>query len=437
MSIIGSIRIALNIALRNIRRRSWRTILILLSLTFTVASCISVGSVVSSIRTEVSDAQLCGREAGYPYYSDFIAVGFRYWYEVKSIREALLTESQLLQMQSIEGVSQVEPYFGSYNPVGFGFEGTSFLELQNGESKSFDSFIMIVGVDPELEAERWGVGSRMIMIQGGFLGHDSSNQAVVGYQFAEKHNVKVGDVLVIPRGLESDRKLFEFTEELRLKIVGIYWTGTEYDKQILTDLNTLQKGLGLENLYVCAFIRLTHEANATKVLEELWNMKGLDILVPSKGRVHFSFAGSGLFSYALPEPTKQMSIANFQTIITSLITTGIFVSATFWSSVRERQWEVGLLKVIGFSPRFISNELLLESLILGSISGIMGFISSYFLALISNTIASQFMPSIIFSAGLSDSITAVLLSIFLSMMSSYFPALFASDMSPIETLRRR
>jgi putative ABC transport system permease protein len=249
--------------------------------------------------------------------------------------------------------------------------------------------------------------------------------------------VKVGDVLVIPRGLESDRKLFEFTEELRLKIVGIYWTGTEYDKQILTDLNTLQKGLGLENLYVCAFIRLTHEANATKVLEELWDMRGLDILVPSKGRVHFSFAGSGLFSYALPEPTKQMSIANFQTIITSLITTGIFVSATFWSSVRERQWEVGLLKVIGFSPRFISNELLLESLILGSFSGIMGFISSYFLALISNTIASQFMPSIIFSAGLSDSITAVLLSIFLSMMSSYFPALFASDMSPIETLRRR
>ena len=433
---MGNIRTALNIALRNIRRRSWRTILIVLSLTFTVASCISVGSVVNSIRTQVSDAQLCGREAGYPYYSDFITVGFRYWYQIKSIREVLLTESQLVQMKSIEGISQVEPYFGSYNPVGFGFEGTSFIELLNGESKSIESFIMIVGVDPELEAERWGVGSRMIMIQGGFLGHDSSNQAVVGLEFAEKHNVAVGDVLILPRGLVSDRKLFEFTEELRLKIVGIYWTGTEYDKQIITDLYTLQKGLGLENLYVCAFIRLTRGANATKVLEELWDIKGLDILVPSKGRVHFSYAGSGLFSYALPEPTKQMSIANFQTIITSLITTGIFVCATFWSSVRERQWEVGLLKVIGFSPAFISNELLLESLILGSISGIMGFVSSYFLALFSNTIASQFMPSIVFTARLADSVTAVLLSIFLSMISSYFPALFASDMSPIETLRR-
>lgn len=431
-----NLRIALNIALRNIKRRSWRTGLILLSLTFTVASCISVGSVVSSIRTQVSDAQLCGREAGYPYYSDFVAVGFRYWYQIKSIREVLLTESQLVQMESIDGIDQVEPYFGSYNPVGFGFEGTSFLELLEGDSKPIEAFIMIVGVDPELEAERWGVGSRMIIVQGDFLGRDATNQAVVGIAFAEKYGVNVGDILVLPRGLESDRKLFKFTEELRLSIVGIYWTGTEYDKQIITDLNTLQKGLGLENLHVCAFIRLTPEANATKVLERLWNIEGLDVLVPAKGKIHFSYAGSGLFSYALPEPTKQMSIANFQTIITSLITTGIFVSATFWSSVRERQWEVGLLKVIGFSPAFISKELMLESLILGSVSGIMGFISSYFLALISNTIASQYMPSIIFTAGLSDSITAVLLSIFLSMISSYFPALLASDTSPIETLRR-
>lgn len=431
-----NLRIALNIALRNIKRRSWRTGLIILSLTFTVASCISVGSVVSSIRTQVSDAQLCGREAGYPYYSDFVTVGFRYWYQIKSIREVLLTESQLVQMESIEGIDQVEPYFGSYNPVGFGFEGTSFLELSKGDSKPIEAFIMIVGVDPELEAERWGVGSRMIIVQGDFLGRDATNQAVVGIAFAEKYGVNVGDILVLPRGLESDRKLFEFTEELRLSIVGIYWTGTEYDKQIITDLNTLQRGLGQENLYVCAFIRLTPEANATKVLERLWDIEGLDVLVPAKGKIHFSYAGSGLFSYALPEPTKQMSIANFQTIITSLITTGIFVSATFWSSVRERRWEVGLLKVIGFSPAFISNELMLESLILGSISGIMGFISSYFLALISNTIASQYMPSIIFTAGLSDSITAVLLSIFLSMISSYFPALLASDTSPIETLRR-
>ena len=431
-----NLRIALNIALRNIKRRSWRTGLIILSLTFTVASCISVGSVVSSIRTQVSDAQLCGREAGYPYYSDFVTVGFRYWYQIKSIREVLLTESQLVQMESIEGIGQVEPYFGSYNPVGFGFYGTSFLELSKGDSKPIEAFIMIVGVDPELEAERWGVGSRMIIVQGDFLRRDATNQAVVGIAFAEKYGANVGDILVLPRGLESDRKLFEFTEELRLSIVGIYWTGTEYDKQIITDLNTLQRGLGQENLYVCAFIRLTPEANATKVLERLWDIEGLDVLVPAKGKIHFSYAGSGLFSYALPEPTKQMSIANFQTIITSLITTGIFVSATFWSSVRERQWEVGLLKVIGFSPAFISNELMLESLILGSISGIMGFISSYFLALISNTIASQYMPSIIFTAGLSDSITAVLLSIFLSMISSYFPALFASDTSPIETLRR-
>ncbi len=437
MLTLGNISTALNIALRNIKRRSWRTSLILLSLTFTIASCISVGSVVSSMRTQVSDAQLCGREAGYPYYSDFIAVGFRYWYQIKSIREALLTESQLIQMQSIDGIEQVEPYFGSYNPVGFGFEGISFVELHEGGSKPIEAFIMIVGVDPDLEYERWGVGSRMIMIQGDFLRHDTSNQAVVGLQFAEKLGLKVGDTLVLPRGLISDRKLFEFTEELRLNIVGIYWTGTEYDKHIITDITTIQRGLGLENLYVCAFITLTPEANAIKVLEKLWNIEGLDILVPARGKAHFSYAGSGLFSYALPEPTKQMSIANFQTIITSLITTGIFVSATFWSSVRERQWEVGLLKVMGFSPAFISNELLLESLILGSISGIMGFISSHLLAVISNTIASQYMPSIIFTAGLSDGITAVLLSIFLSMISSYLPALFASDLSPIETLRRQ
>jgi len=275
----------------------------------------------------------------------------------------------------------------------------------------------------------------MKMIEGDFLESETVACAVIGIKFAEDNGINVGDELILPSGLFSDSNMFTFKEELRLTIVGVYWTGTEYDKLIITDLNTLQKGLGLEGAFVCAFITLTPGANATKILDGLWDIDGLDILVPARGKAYFT-ESLGFGSYALPEPTKQMSIANFQTIITSLITTGIFISASFFSSVRERQWEVGLLKGIGFSPAFIKMELSLEALIIGSLSGIFGLTASYILAEMSRTIASEFIPTIYFNMTLSHAAISMAMSVFLSVFSSYLPALFASDVSPVEALRR-
>jgi ABC-type lipoprotein release transport system permease subunit len=338
-------------------------------------------------------------------------------------------------MKSIEGIDTIESYIGSYVPLQLGFWGEPYLKSSKGNTTSLDAFIMIIGVDPEMEAERWRIGSRMKIIDGDFLESGKEACAVIGIKFAENNGIKVGDELILPSGLFSDSNMFSFKEEVRLKIVGIYWTGTEYDKLIITDLNTLQRGLGLDDAFVCAFITLKPGANATSVLDRLWNIDGLDILVPARGKAYFT-ESLGFGSYAIPEPTKQMTIANFQTIITSLITTGLFVSASFFSSVRERQWEVGLLKGIGFSPAFIKIELIIEALIVGSISGLLGFTTSFILAVISNTIASGLIPTIFFNMTLSHAAFSVLMSVFLSVLSSYFPALLASDASPIEALRR-
>jgi len=429
------LQLIISIAFRTLSRRSWRTGLLVFGLTLTIASCISIGSVVTSIRAQVSEAQLSGRQAGYPYYSDFIVTGFRYWYEIKSLSDVLLDDSQLHQMKSIDGIDTIEPYIGSYVPMQLGFWGESYLKSLNDNEIPLNAFIMIIGVDPELEAERWRIGSRMKLIDGYFLESGKGDCAVVGIKFAETNGINVGDELILPSGLFSDSNMFTFKEEVRLKIVGTFWTGTEYDKLIITDLKTLQKGLGLGDAFVCAFITLKQGANATIILDRLWNIDGLDILVPARGKVYFT-ESLGFGSYSIPEPTKQMSIANFQTIITSLITTGIFVAASFFSSVRERQWEVGLLKGIGFSPAFIKIELIIEALIVGSISGILGFITSFILAIVSNTIASGFIPTILFNMTLSHAMISVSMSIFLSVFSSYFPALLASDVSPIEALRR-
>lgn len=429
------LQLIMSIAFRTLRRRSWRTSLLVFGLTLTIASCISIGSVVTSIRAQVSEAQLSGRQAGYPYYSDFIVTGFRYWYEIKSLSDVLLDNSHLNQMKSIEGIDTIECYIGSYVPMQLGFWGESYLISSKGNTTSLDAFIMIIGVDPENEAERWRIGSRMKMIDGDFLESGKEACAVIGIKFAENNGIKVGDELILPSGLFSDSDMFSFKEEVRLKIVGVYWTGTEYDKLIITDLNTLQRGLGLDDTFVSAFIILEPGANATSVLDKLWNIDGLDILVPARGKAYFT-ESLGFGSYAIPEPTKQMTIANFQTIITSLITTGVFVAASFFSSVRERQWEVGLLKGIGFSPAFIKIELIIEALIVGSISGLLGFTTSFILAAISNTISLEFIPTIFFNMSLSHAAFSVSMSVFLSVLSSYFPALLASDVSPIEALRR-
>ncbi len=113
----------------------------------------------------------------------------------------------------------------------------------------------------------------------------------------------------------------------------------------------------------------------------------------------------------------------------SLIVGGLAIASSMFTSVLERTHEIGVLKAVGASNGDISNIFLFESGAVGAIGGLAGtaiglsivYIGSFFgLPASINPFIAAFCVAFAFVIG---------------MVSGYFPARQASQLSPVEALR--
>ena len=143
--------------------------------------------------------------------------------------------------------------------------------------------------------------------------------------------------------------------------------------------------------------------------------------------------------YSVIDPKSiQAAVANVLSLITlflgaiaaiSLIVGGLAIASSMFTSVLERTHEIGVLKAIGASRHEINNIFLFESGAVGGIGGAVGtaiglsivYIGSLFgLPASMNPLLAAFCVAFAFVIGL---------------VSGYFPARQASELSPVEALR--
>ena len=130
----------------------------------------------------------------------------------------------------------------------------------------------------------------------------------------------------------------------------------------------------------------------------------------------------------------------------SLIVGSIGIANTMYTSVLERTREIGILKAIGASSKYIMLMFLLESGIIGLIGGLVGLLLGYglgegFLLLryySARSFASEFsvtptLTHMSFSPLLF--VGALLLSFLVGILSGIFPARRAAKLNPVEALR--
>ena len=475
---------------RNLFRRRWRTTLTVLSLVAAVTGFICTVNISQSIgftmtSAEAERALFAGGDVGYPYFCDIlVAPEHPWWYDLPmgdAFRgpSSLVSGDMLTKIRAIPGVDWAQPYVGD---VRIQFDEASrgngmsrkewIVRHESGTIDSFSSDILIAGVDPEIEPRR--LGKRCIFLQGRPI-QGTGYEVMVGYSFAKSHNLSVGDTLIIPaekhvcthdspgklresefRGLwhsfwawseDQWQEHFSFSieKEVQMKIVGIYWTTTPYDDFAITTYTGLQEMLGFGNRVTAIFVKLKPEVDVGKTLNALWSAEDVNIYIPLLRKRYTTGADQVGSAFSGVAPTKFVSMANLQNIAISEVAAGIFIASVVYTSVHERRWEIGLLKSLGFKSTFVLCTLMMEALILGLFAGIVGFIVSSLLSVLSIGILlptgqfipllSSVLPRMELKMTLDWGILAIGLSTATSLASSFIPAYFAATLPPIEAMR--
>jgi ABC-type antimicrobial peptide transport system permease subunit len=404
-----------------------------------------------------------GQNVGYPYYSDVVITANHPWYSFGRNPSSLVSQDILDDLREISGVEWAEPYLGDVRVVFNNGDDSKYwyVEYENGTIDSISSNIFLAGVDPSIELRR--MEDSLLILEGSYF--SSEENAVVGYNFAQDNNVTVGDTLVIPSdnlgaehripgGFERPpiRTLWQLywntrdnpwregfpvsvQDEIRLKIVGIFWTSTPYDSFVITDYTLLQKSLGFDNMITTIYVKLNSESS-NEAVSKLWLIDGINIVMPMmKYRTVAPNLGAGA-TFSGVSPTRFMSVSNVQNAIIMEISAAIFIAAIVYANVLERRWEIGLLKTIGFKPLYILGVLIIESTILGLISGIIGFLIANLIPIMSNLFNLTFFEGLSQKFTLEWGVVAIILSVTTITISSIVPALNAVRIKPIEAMGR-
>ena len=170
--------------------------------------------------------------------------------------------------------------------------------------------------------------------------------------------------------------------------------------------------------------------NAGKAVESYLNQNLIAEDVVKSG---LSYRSNDLLERA--EQLQEMSNTTNQQLVwiagISLLVGGVGVMNIMLVNVTERTAEIGLRKAVGAKRRRILSQFLLEAAVLTGIGGILGAASgigvSQFLSKVMETPTAISIPSII---------GAVAFSVMIGLIFGLLPAIKASNLNPIEALRR-
>lgn len=197
---------------------------------------------------------------------------------------------------------------------------------------------------------------------GHFPEHD--NECIVSSKYAEHNKLNIGDTISVSGPSKSD------TETISLTITGIYDAhrletsavslGDLYG-YVYTTFNTL-KNSGFHDIWVEKAVYQLGNLEEAELFEKELHEKGL-----SKYRI-LSYSNSGEEYTKSTKPLKNISrIAEIFTSAASIIGAAILLLISFFN-IRERKYEIGVLRAMGMKKSSIAKGMVYETLIIMLIS---------------------------------------------------------------------
>ena len=193
---------------------------------------------------------------------------------------------------------------------------------------------------------------------------EQDNECIVSSKYAQHNNLKIGDTILISGPSKSD------TETIPLTITGIYTAhraqasaetlGDVYGN-VYTTFNTL-KNSGFHYIWAGKVVYQLSNPEDAEPFEKELHEKGL-----SEYRI-LSYSNSGEEYTKNTEPLKNISrIAEIFTLAVSIIGTAILLLISFFN-IRERKYEIGVLRAMGMKKLSIARGMVYETLLIMLIS---------------------------------------------------------------------
>jgi putative ABC transport system permease protein len=319
-------------AARNVRRRKSRNILTIIAIVLGTALLVGVNIASTSAMTEY-------RRYLSRFWGDTdITIGYAGGRPFEATNMTLVSQT--------EGVEKYAArlYWSAY--------------LNNDTKKT----LTITGIDVnnDIDYPNYNItGSRNIQ----------GMNVVIGSKAAENYGIEIGQTINITTAAWGSQILNRTYE---LSVIGIYYPLSSITSiEIFTDLATVQDMSGLQNKIGYIFVKVADSAKVTETRDRLQEKLGIE------------------FDVSAPKVEAQQRIQGqlqgFQVginvmILVALLVCGFLVFNTMFMSVKERTYEIGVLRAVGTSRRQVFLVFLQESIVLGVIGTVIGIFAGFLLA---------------------------------------------------------
>ncbi len=318
----------------------------------------------------------------------------------------------------------------------------NYLEVMKDLAKHRD----VAGVSPFVEGQalvqkgEWGTGVLVhgidprgeksvskfydYLVEGTFT--DQEDAVVVGSELARRAFLKVGSTLQI---LSQNTK-----EPLTFKVEGIFSSGMyEYDANLVfLDLASSQKLFEMKNAVSGISLRLKDAEKAEAFKRQLAPMLGAPYFVRT-----WMDMNKTLFS-----ALKLEKIVMFLILALIVLVACLNIAGSLTVMVMDKTKDIGILKTLGMPPADLMKIFALDGLWIGSLGAFLGLGLGTLVCEVLKRYQFVELPKEIYYVNTLpvrmnplDIVVIICVAIFLSFLSSFYPALMAARLDPVKALR--
>lgn len=293
--------------------------------------------------------------------------------------------------------------------------------------------------------------NKAVMIMGigpGFFEIDKNTKLEKGKKFTEKDSGGAKSVAII--GSELAKSLFENEDPLDKKIkVGnekfsvkavLEKRGSsgffDFDNIVYIPTETVQKKLlNIDHVQWIVF-KSKDPAKDPSTIKAMEKIMRKNHNIEKEEDEDFAITSMAEATEIVGQVFSILNVLLIGLTSVSLIVGGVGIMNVMYVAVTERTFEIGLRKAVGAKKRDVLLQFIYEAIILTLLGGLIGILLGFLIAKIAEIIAAQLNFFLTFPVTSFSILLAIGFSMLTGVVFGYKPARKASQMTPIEALRK-